>query len=158
MESSSTKILKAAVLLLLITNIALIAFFVFGKDNKQPSRENGKAAHEKMMKEMNMTEAQKKQYDSLREYHFSAIRPLFDSIRMTRQALFNLMKEDSLNDSLVTVYSNRISEKQNLADRQTLLHFRQVRALFSQEQQQKFDAIVQKMMQRGKKDTTGKTK
>jgi len=153
---TTTKILTIAVVLLLLVNIGMLIYIFSGKD--RPDRGRGRGPYDKMVKELNMTPEQKKHYDSLREMHFTTIRPLFDSMRNTRRALFNLMKEETLNDSLVNVYSSRITEKQTRADRLTLEHFRRVRSMFSGEQQLKFDEFIQKMMQsRGKrKDSSDK--
>ncbi|HYC40586.1 MAG TPA: periplasmic heavy metal sensor [Chitinophagaceae bacterium] len=144
MKNSTNKILIAALVLLLIVNLAMVFFMVKGK----PSRGKHRSPSERLVKEIGMTEEQRRQYDSLREMHFSKVRPLLDSMRRTRQALFNLMKEEQLNDSVIGDYSTSICEKQTRADRMTLEHFRRVRAMFSGEQQKKFDAFVEKMMQR----------
>ena len=159
MKNSTNRFLTVAVILLLIANIALVAFIVFRKDAaKPPAREGGKAAFEKWVKELKLSDSQRKQYDSLREAHMARIRPLFDTIRSTRQALFSLMKEQTINDSLVNAYTNRISEKQTQADVLTLDHFHLVRTLFNPEQQKQYDEFVQKMMQRPRRDTTAKKK
>lgn len=92
----------------------------------------------------------------MREAHFATIRPLFDSMRTTRQALYSLIKEDTLNDSLVSAYSNNITEKQSRADKLTINHFRTVRKMFSGDMLNKYDEMVQKMLQRGKKDSSDK--
>ncbi|MEO5946913.1 MAG: hypothetical protein ABIP79_08860 [Chitinophagaceae bacterium] len=157
MKNSTNKFLVIAVILLLIVNIALVAFMVMGKNKKtQSGHEGGKAAFEKMVKELGMNETQKKEFDSLREAHFAAIRPLFDSIRTTRQALYSLIKEETLNDSLVSVYSNSITERQSLADKLTINHFRTVRKMFTGDVLKKYDEMVQKMLQRGKRDSSNK--
>ena len=157
MNNPTNKVLTIALVLLLLVNVAMLVFVV--KDKKSPSRRSGKAPFERMVKELDMNEQQKKQYDSLRESHFSSIRPLFDSMRTTRQALFNLMKEETLNDSIISNYSAEIASKQGRADRLTLEHFRRVRSMFSGEQQKKFDDFVQKMMQgRGRKKDTSERK
>ena len=159
MKNPVNRFLSVAVILLLLANIALVAFMVFRKgESKPPPRESGRVAFGKMMNDIGMSDAQKKQYDSLREIHFNNIRPLFDTIRIARQALFNLMKDDTVNDSLVKLYTGRISEKQTLADKQTLNHFRQVRSLFNAEQQKKFDDYIQKIMQRPRRDSSTKKK
>ncbi|HMU44784.1 MAG TPA: Spy/CpxP family protein refolding chaperone [Chitinophagaceae bacterium] len=157
MKNSTNRFLAIAVILLLVANIALVAFMFFGKSNK-PSEKGGKAVFDKIVKELGMTEAQKAKYNSLREAHFSRIRPLFDTMRSMRQALFGLMKEPVVNDSLVKLYTTKISSKQTEADTLTLNHFREVRTLFTAEQKTKYDAFIQKMMQRPKKDSSGKKK
>lgn len=160
MKNSTTKFLTIAVILLLLANIALVVFMFFGKENKGSKHQGGKAGFDKMVKEIGMSDVQKKEYDSMREAHFSTIRPLFDSIRIIRQSLFKLIKEDSVNEDIINTYTNNISEKQTLADRLTLNHFRKVRKMFDSEQQKKYDDFVQKMMNRdrGKKDSTDKKK
>jgi hypothetical protein len=129
---------------------------LMGRNKKAEPRDGGKVAIEKMVKELGMNETQKKEFDSLREAHFSRIRPLFDSIRQTRQSLYNLIKEEKLNDSLATVYSNIISEKQTRADKLTINHFRTVRKMFTGDTLKKYDEMVQKMLQRGKRDSSSK--
>ncbi len=159
MKNPATRFLTIAVILLLIANIALVAFMFFGKGRKEPGKEGGKGGpFEKLAKEVGMTETQRKSYDSLREVHFSNIRPIFDTIRQNRQALFKLMKEETADDSLVNLYTGRITEKQSAADKLTLQHFRRVRAMLDPEQQQKYDELVLKMIQRQRRDTAEKTK
>jgi hypothetical protein len=49
---------------------------------------------------------------------------------------------------MITNYSGLISQQQAIIDKLTVNHFRKVRALFSGEQQKKFEEFVQNMMQR----------
>lgn len=155
MKNSTNKFLTIAVVFLLLANIALVAFMVMGK-NKKPPTGRGKSPIDTMVNELGMDKAQKSEFDSLRKEHFATIRPLFDTIRATRQALFNLIKEETINDSLVTVYTNKIAERQTMADKLTVNHFRQIRKMFTGENLKKFDEMVQKMLQRGKRDSANK--
>jgi Spy/CpxP family protein refolding chaperone len=110
-----------------------------------------------MVKELNMTEPQQKDYKQLKEDHFKIIRPLFDSVRAAKTAFFSLIKDNTVSDSTVNAYAQRISERQSTIDKLTFDHFRRVRNLFTPEQQPKFDEFVKKMMQqRGRKDSTSK--
>jgi protein CpxP len=154
---SSNKILTIAVVLLLLTNITLVAFMVLGKNKQENKRPPGRNdPFEVMVKELNMTDQQQKDYKQQKEEHFKNIRPLFDSVRAAKSAFFALLKETDVNDSVVNLYSQRVTEKQAAIDKLTFAHFRRVRNLFTPEQQPKFDVFVQKMMQRGKKDSTAK--
>ncbi len=153
---SYNKILFIAVIVLLLVNIALLIFMWKGKQSDQTRRQpaaNG--PFETMASELNMTEQQKTQYKSLRDQHFSNIRPLLDSIREVRKYFLKLMQRANANDSDLASYSHRIAEKQAVIDRMTLDHFRKVRALFSGDQQKKFDDFIQKMMLR-RRDTTNR--
>ena len=159
MKSSGNKILTIAVVLLLITNIALVAFMVLGR-NKPGGRHSGSRRDmaEMMAKELNMTEQQKKDHKQLKEEHFKNIKPLLDSVRAVKTTLFALVKDATVSDSIVNVYTQQISKTESTIDQLTFTHFRIVRNLFTTEQQPKFDEFVQKMMQRGRRDSTGKEK
>lgn len=152
MKNPTNKILAIAVVFLLLTNIALVIFML----NKKPHGDKWRGRidpFEMMVKELNMTTQQQKDYKLQKDEHFKNIKPLFDSVRAAKTAFFALTKEQNVNDSLVNQYSLRISEKQSAIDKLTFAHFKRVRGLFTAEQQPKFDEFVQKMMQRGRKDS-----
>jgi Spy/CpxP family protein refolding chaperone len=160
---SNSKILSIAVILLLITNIALVIFMVKGKDKYDGRRSGGKGdPFETMAKELNMTEQQKKEHLQFRDEYFKTSKPLFDSVRQAKSAFFTLVKDATVSDSALNVYYKRYSDIQLIIDRQTFEHIRRVRALYAGEQQKKYDEMVQKMIQRQngrggwKKDSTGK--
>jgi hypothetical protein len=160
---SNNKILSIAIVLLLITNIALVIFMVKGKSQHDVRRPNGKGdPFETLAKELNMTEQQKKEHIQFRDEYFKLVRPLFDSVRSAKSAFFALVKDSTVTDSMRNVYNRRQSDIQYTIDSLTFTHFYKVRALYTGEQQKKYDEMVQKMLQkqngRGnwKKDSTGK--
>lgn len=158
----TNRILTIAVILLLLVNVGMLIFMLKGRGHHDMKKQGG-SPFEMMVKELNMTGQQQTEFKKLKDEHFTAIKPVFDSVRSLKKSLFGLVKEENLNDSLVTKYSALISEQQSIADKLTINHFRKVRALFSGDQQKKFDDFVQKMMQRRgsqqagrRKDSTGK--
>lgn len=157
MKNSNTKILTIAVVLLLLTNIALVVFMMKGK-NRHSGKSRGSRSEpfEMMVKELNMTEQQQKDYKQLKEEHLKNIKPWFDSVRSAKKDYYALIKDSAISDSIVMVYNQRISERQSAADRLTFAHFKRVRNLFSVEQQPRFDEFIQKMMQHGKRDSSVK--
>lgn len=156
MKTSTNKILTIAIVLLLLVNIAMVIFIVKGRRPYDSRRGKGGNPVEMMEKELNMTEQQKSEVKKLRDDHFAKIRPLFDSVRVAKSAFFGLIKDPNVSDNTLGVYSKRITEAQAAVDKLTFAHFRSVRALLNPDQQVKYDEFVQKMMQRGKKDSTGK--
>lgn len=159
MKTPANKILIGAVVVLLLVNIALVVFMIKEKNNHKGRYQGGKGdASEMMARELNMTEEQKKAHKQLKEEHFKNIKPLFDSLRNAKTAFFGLVKADYVTDSLLNSYSQRIVEKQTAIDKLTFAHFKRIRNLFTAEQQTKFDTFVQKMMQRGRRDSAGKGK
>lgn len=157
---NNNKILTIAVILLLVANIALVAFMLMGKKKGRDKHARRPDPVEMMTKELNMTEQQQAEYRQLKEEHFKNVKPLFDSVRVAKTAFFALSKEPNVSDSLINVYSNRVAEKRAELDKFTLAHFRRIRNLFTAEQQPRFDTFMQKMMQRerGRRDSAGKDK
>lgn len=162
----NNKILSIAVIALLLINIALVIFMVKGKDRQHEGKRSGGKGDpfEVMAKELNMSAEQKKSHQQYRDDFFKTVKPLWDSVRAAKSAFFELVKDPSVNDSVLNVHNKRISEIQLLIDKVTFEHFRRARALYTGEQQMKYDEMVQKMMQRQggrggwKKDSAGKEK
>jgi Spy/CpxP family protein refolding chaperone len=158
----TNRILTIAVVLLLVVNVVMLVCMMKGRGHHGMKKQGAKAGPvEMMMKELNMNEQQQTEFKKLKEEHFTTIKPVFDSVRTLKKSLFGLVKEENLNDSLVNNYSGLIAEQQATIDKLTINHFRKVRALFSGDQQKKFDDFVQKMMQRRgpggmRRDSTGK--
>jgi len=156
----TNKILTIAVVLLLLVNVVMLVCMMKGRGHHDMKNRGG-GPFDKMVKELNMTEQQQTEFKKLKDEHFTVIKPVFDSVRTLKKSLFDLVKEDNVNDSLVNNYSGLISQQQAIIDKLTINHFRKVRALFSGDQQKKFDDFVQKMMQRRgpggmRRDSTGK--
>jgi len=158
----TNRILTIAVVLLLLVNGAMLVFMLKGRGHHDMKNRGG-SPFDMMVKELNMTSQQQTDFKKLKDEHFTAIRPVFDSVKSLKKSLFGLVKEENLNDSLVNKYSALIAGQQAIIDKLTINHFRKVRALFSGEQQKKFEDFVQKMMQRRggpqggwRKDSTGK--
>jgi Spy/CpxP family protein refolding chaperone len=156
----TNRILTIAVILLLLVNVAMLIFMLKGRGHHD-MRGRGDSPFDTMVKELNMTDQQQTDFKKLKDAHFTAIKPVFDSIRTLRKSLYDLVKEENMNDSMVNNYSGLIAQQQSIIDKLTINHFRKVRALFSGDQQKKFDDFVQKMMQRRgpggmRRDSTGK--
>jgi protein CpxP len=158
MRNSTTRILTIAVVLLLLANITLVYFLVSARKHASDRRQGRGEPFEMMVKELNMTDQQQKDFKQLKEDHFKNVRPLFDSVRNAKTAFFQLTKDPSVNDSTLNAYEQRVTQQQSKLDFLTFEHFRKVRALFTPEQQPKFDSFIQRMMQRGKRDSVGKRK
>jgi Spy/CpxP family protein refolding chaperone len=155
MKNSSNKILSAAVILLLIANIALVAFMVFGKSKRGDMRKGGRPDPiETMTKELSLTDQQQKDLKQMRDDFFKTNKTIFDSMRAAKAAMFSLVKDPAANDSVIESYSRKISDIQASADKITFAHFRRVRAMLTPEQQPKYDEFLKKMMMlRGRRDS-----
>ena len=157
MRSTNNKILVIAVALLLTTNIALVVLMLTGRTTNSDRGRRGKSEpFELLVKELNLTEQQQKEFKELKDAHFSKAKPLFDSLRAGKNAFFALVKQENIPDSVLNLYSQRINETQSKLDKMLFAHLKKVRSLCTPEQQPKFDMFVQKMMQKGRRDSVGK--
>jgi hypothetical protein len=155
---NSNKILSIAVILLLLANIAMVIYIVKCRNHSDAKPSDKKSLFEAMDKELNMTEQQKTEVKKFRDAHFAVSHPLSDSLRAAKEAFFGLLKEPQLNDSIFNVYSKRIIEIQDTIDKLSFAHLQRVRNVFDSTQKNKYDEFIRKMVQRGKKDSTGKKK
>lgn len=153
---SYNKVLAITVVILLLVNTGLLLFIWKGKGSGQKGQQNNSnSALETMVRELNMTESQKKNYQALRDQHFTNVRPLYDSVREARKDFLKMIQSPVVQDSNISNFSRRIAEKQAVIDRLTLDHFRKVRGLFSGDQQKKYDDFIQKIMLR-RRDSTNR--
>jgi Spy/CpxP family protein refolding chaperone len=143
----TNRILTIAVVLLLLVNVAMLIFMLKGRGHHEMKNRSG-GPFDMMVKELNMTEQQQTDFKKLKAEHFKNIGPVFDSIKTLKKSLFDLVKAETINDSVMSKYSGLIAEQQALVDKATINHFRKVRSMFSGDQQKKFEEFVQKMMQR----------
>lgn len=157
----TNKLLTFAVVLLLVVNVVLLVFMFKGRSHGDRKGRDGNP-FDKMVKELNMTDQQQTEFKKLKDQHFATISPVFDSVKSLKKSLFSLVRSENVNDSVVNQYSILISDQRAIADKLTINHLRKVRALFSGDQQKKYDEFVQKMMDRRnshggkKKDSTGR--
>jgi Spy/CpxP family protein refolding chaperone len=158
MKTSTNKILTFAVILLLLVNVALVIFMLNSKDKHDEKRpnQNGDTFQTTLIKELNMSDQQKQQYQDLRQAHFKNIRPLIDSVRLAKAAFFSLMKDSMVDESTKNTYATRITTIQGDIDKATFAYLVTVRRLFDAGQQIKFDDVLQRTMQRNRRDSTSK--
>lgn len=147
-STSRNKNLIFIITILLLTNIGVLAYFLwFKKPPKRPDRVG--MFIEMLQKEVGFTDAQIEQYKELKDQQRQTVRPMFDDMRKAKENLFRLASDSTVSDSMVQVTADAIATQQKALDLQTLNHFRRVRALCtSQEQSVKYDSAVSQMFRK----------
>jgi len=146
------KFLIIVVILLVVINCVLLGSLWFTKYHRlqppPPPSHIGppQRANEYLIKELKLTAAQIKQYDTLREQHFTKTRELNDQNRQLRDALFKNIQPPVLNTKLTDSIEKKIAENTATLDNTTLLHFRKFRTILNKDQQAKFDKIIANAM------------
>ena len=159
---TKNKLFIFIIALLLISNIGLVVFFM--GMNKHDSRDNrGRGEITRVLKEeIGFSDTQIKEYEEIRMAHREKMRPLFDSILIAKESLYNQLYLPEINDSIFNIASSAVGEKQQMIDRHLFNHFRTLRELCTAEQQPKFDTMIKHMVQRmivpGRRGSAGKPK
>jgi len=143
------RLLLFIIAILLVANLALVYFFVKGKDRDK--KHDGRERHgmsEQLKADVGFSEDQLKAYQLKRDAHMKVMRGLFEDIRTTKEEFFKTIADTVLSDSALLVKASDIGEKQKRIDITTHEYFRSVRKLCTQEQLPKYDTLYQKVVKR----------
>lgn len=143
--------LTALTLLLLTANIITLVFLwrTKGSDKAGPNQPPPQGqVFEFLNKELKFDAGQQEAFKKLREEHRSASKQILDSIKNAKDALFALLQQPGVSDSLIDRYSSKAARAEQQLDELTFRHFQNLRGLCTTEQQQKFDSIIKEVLQR----------
>ena len=131
---------------LLLTNIAVLVYFLGQKKPETSHGEGGRSSVSEMLqKEVGFNDEQTAQYKELKEKQRETIRPMYDDMRKAKDSLFRLLSYPGASDSLLNKLSDAIAQKQKAIDLQAFNHFKRVRELCTPQQQPKYDSMVLRM-------------
>lgn len=150
-QTNRNKNLVFIIAVLLLTNIAVLGYFLWYKKPEQGTKRTDRPGMmiEALQKEVGFTNAQMEQYKLLKDQQKESLRPLFDEMRKAKENLFGLMGDSLSNDSTIEAAANQVATQQKALDLQTLNHFKRVRALCtSPDQQVKYDSAVLRMFRK----------
>jgi len=139
----------ALLAVLLLGNIALLlSFFVFGEKQEEKAARNGAPEKGYLARQLKLDEAQEKKFLEMKEVFFRDMEPLWEDIRKTKDSFYRQVNNASLSDGEIAAYTERIAEKNRVADERMFRHFRELRKYCTPEQQQIFDTLVPRMLSR----------
>ncbi len=142
------KSLISIIIFLLITNIAMLIFFVLLDKPQQSKIENQEQGRfsTALQNDVGFTKEQFDEYQVLRKAHFDKLRPLFKDLRDTKFQFYDLVYASPISDSLVDVAGDSIGEKQKQLDMQMFHYFESLRKVCRPEQLPKFDTAVKHLI------------
>ena len=150
MRSSTNKTLVLIIVVLLLTNIAVLGYFLWYKKSDLPLKaekeRNGIA--EPLEKEVGFSADQLAQYKLLKDKQRELIRPMYEDMRKSKDSLFQLLATKDATDSAVVNLAGTIGEKQRTLDLLTFSHFKRVRALCKPDQEVKYDSMLVRMFRK----------
>jgi Spy/CpxP family protein refolding chaperone len=148
MSTPANRNLLIIIGVLLITNIAMLVYFLSDKKSAKPAeqaKDNRTGVAEMLQKDVGFTDDQIAKYKTLKEKQKETIKPMFDDMRRAKDSLFRLLSYPETSDSLVSKAADIIAQRQKALDLQTFHHFKRVRTLCTPEQHAKYDSLVIKM-------------
>jgi hypothetical protein len=150
------RLLSIAVILLLVINSGLVIFLLMERNRSHHHSPEAywEKAFDKIATKLEYTALQKEQHRSLRKQHVQQMRPFYDSIRQTKVMLFSNTGSMEESDSLFAVYMEKLSSWQITLNRLHYEYYKKVRSLLTPTQQPRYDSILRKMMERGRRDSS----
>jgi len=146
MSSTRNRNLLIIIAALLLTNVAVLVYFLGQKKSEKPPTWSGVA--EMLQKEVGFNDDQTAKYKEMKGKQREKVRPMFDDMRKAKDSLFRLLSFPETSDSVVNKLADVIAQKQKAIDLETLNHFKRVRTLCTSDQLAKYDTMVLQMFRK----------
>jgi Spy/CpxP family protein refolding chaperone len=149
-DSTKIKLLTGTTVLLILLNVVVVAFVWFGHHQPRPDRRGpGPDRSEVIIRELKLDDAQRSQFEKLRDEHHHAVMNINERDRKAHEALFDLIKNGKDSTAAADSLINEIAENRKQIEHVTFVHLVQVRKICTAEQQKIFDDIVIRLFKHG---------
>ena len=135
-------LLTALVVVLVALNIGLVTFMWY----TQRPRQEGPDTTRFLINQMHFDKTQEQQYVALQHRLSDSLEPIKDAERKIHDRFFEMMHAENPDTALVAATIESMGHLRSRIEYFTFVHFRQVRALCTPEQQKKFDAVISDLM------------
>ena len=149
-SNTKNKSLIMIIVFLLITNIAMLVFFVVlskPAERRQRNHESN-GIYKSLQNEVGFSEKQLKQYQALKDQQMKTVRPKFNEVRQSKKDFYELISSAQVSDSALNADADSIAQKQKNLDMQMFQYFKNVRKICTDEQTEKFDSLMKKVIGR----------
>ncbi|MEP7374397.1 MAG: hypothetical protein ABI675_13470 [Chitinophagaceae bacterium] len=146
MSTPRNRNLLIIIAVLLMTNVAVLVYFLGQKKTEKPPVWTGVA--EMLQKEVGFNEEQTTKYKEMKEKQRGKIRPMYEEMRKVKDSLFRLLSYPETSDSVLNKMADAIAQKQKAIDIETFNHFKRVRVLCTPDQLPKYDTMVLQMVRK----------
>jgi protein CpxP len=145
---SRQKWLLVLVGILLVTNIITLSIFWLNKKGPKDNSSQRPRMGKFIVDQMKFDSTQEASYWIMRDSMVNKQRPIWDSIRAAKIRYFELVNQPGVSDSLLHARADEVMTYQKRLDSITLRHFQLVRTLVHPDQVQKFDTVIQEIVNR----------
>lgn len=139
----NSKLFLAIIGILLVTNIAMLIFFLKGK----PAERNGMRAGKKAMmmtffqNEIGFSQQQLVQYDSLNEQHRRRVRAMFEAARKEKEGQFKEMAASNFSEQAIDSIASLSAGKQKAMEAEIFYNYKNIRNICQPAQLPAFDSL-----------------
>ena len=149
-NASKNRALVIIIVLLLLTNIGLLTYFLWLKpaDKTTPLDRNRDRLAEALKNDVGFNDSQVAEYKKIKDAQWDQMKSRFDDLRKVKDNFFHLLSNENTNDSILNSAADSIAYRQKALDLEAFAHFKEVRKLCTPEQQPKYDSLVQSMFRR----------
>ena len=158
-NQNKNKVFIVIIAILLIANIAMLAFFLPKKDGADHTKRPDRKAYISnfLAKEIGFNKDQLVQYDTLSNLNREKIGSLFENIRKNKTEQFKQLVAGNFSDSTINMLAEQSAANQKIIEIQMSNHIKSIRQLCTAEQLPKFDSLFSKVFYKrpeGRKKTT----
>jgi len=150
MAAPRNRIYVLLIAILLVSNLAMVAFFVLNRQQR-PKRENNSPRsymEQSLKSEVGFTDDQIKRFDTMADGHRKAVRRLFEDLNRTKENFYKMLSQGNVPDSTLKTAASEIGRKQETLDLAIFSHFQSIRSLATPEQLPKLDSVLQRVVKR----------
>jgi Spy/CpxP family protein refolding chaperone len=150
MQTPQNKSLVSIIIFLLLTNIAMLIFFLFlGNTSRRGHGNRDENFFSNILqKEVGFNDNQITAFKKLKEDQMHKLHPLFEDVRTSKDSFYRLLYVNPLPDSLFESKAESIGQKQAALDMQMFRNLKSIRNLCTPEQLPRFDSSIKTIVER----------
>ena len=141
----TNKTLVAIIVILLLTNLGLLYFFLQKKEVVAPKKGG---FTERLKKDVGFTSEQIATFEPRKKAFWQNMRVRFDDIKKAKQDFFFQIYDSTTTDSMLVKKAEKIGELQKEMDLYVFRHFKDIRNICTPDQQPKFDSLMPAIVKR----------
>ena len=142
----NARLYKIIILLLVIMNIATLAFMWFNRPGRERQGDKQQTANY-LIRELGLNQAQQDQYQKLRQEHRAKLNVLNERDRVLHKRFFDLLLLETADSISMEAMANAISANRKEMEILTYEHFEMITKILNPDQKKKFDKIFQDVIQ-----------
>lgn len=148
---SKNKTLVFIILLLLVTNLAVLGYFLFYRKNVQSPKPRD--FNTILQKEVGLNDKQIAQYNEIKKDHWQQAKAKMEQIIKIKNNLFDLSKQPNTPDSIVEKLADSIGLLQKDVEMHAYKHLLATRAIITPNQQAAYDSFMKRIINKGRMGT-----